>query len=95
MVAAAGGAATARGLAGLTGGTPTTFEALAQGMLSGVVVGVLFLAVAWLTDARDLRPLLAAVARRVRRRRAAGGADGPPADQHPGDRGDGKEIVSS
>ncbi|SCG77303.1 murein biosynthesis integral membrane protein MurJ [Micromonospora humi] len=92
VVAAAGGAATARGLAGLTGGTPTTFEALVQGMLSGVAVGVLFLAVAWLTDARDLRPLLAAVNRRLRRRRPA---DGPPADQHPGDRGDGKEIVSS
>ncbi|WFE39773.1 lipid II flippase MurJ [Micromonospora sp. WMMD998] len=94
-VAATGGAVTARVLGGLTDGTPTTIQALAQGMLSGVVVGVLFLAVAWLTDARDLRPLLAAVARRLRRRRPAGGADGPPADQHPGERGDGKEIVSS
>ena len=52
------GAAVAAGLAGLGDGTPTTPWALAQGMLSGVVVGVLFLAVAWLTDARDLRPLL-------------------------------------
>ncbi|MEV0006001.1 lipid II flippase MurJ [Micromonospora sp. NPDC050980] len=95
VVAAAGGAATARGLALAMGGTPTTFGALGQGMLSGVVVGVLFLAVAWLTDARDLRPLLAAVTRRLRRRRPVGGADGPPSDQHPGDRGDGKEIVSS
>lgn len=95
VVAATGGAATARGLAGSTGGTPTTFGALVQGMLSGVVVGVLFLAVAWLTDARDLRPLLAAVTRRLRGRRPAGEGDGPPADQHPGDRGDGKEIVSS
>ncbi|GAB3090085.1 murein biosynthesis integral membrane protein MurJ [Micromonospora schwarzwaldensis] len=92
VVAAAGGAATARGLDGLGDGTPTTLAALAQGMLSGVVVGVLFLAVAWLTDARDLRPLLATVTRRLRRRRPA---DGPPADQHPGERGDGKEIVSS
>ncbi|MFI2713765.1 murein biosynthesis integral membrane protein MurJ [Micromonospora sp. NPDC018662] len=92
VVAAAGGVATARGLDGLGDGTPTTLAALAQGMLSGVVVGVLFLAVAWLTDARDLRPLLAAVTRRLRRRRPA---DGPPADQHPGERGDGKEIVSS
>ncbi|MFI5837795.1 murein biosynthesis integral membrane protein MurJ [Micromonospora sp. NPDC051300] len=94
-VAAAGGAATARALDGATGGTPTTFQALAQGMLSGVVVAVLFLAVAWLTDARDLRPLLAAVTRRLRRRRPAGGGDGPSAGQHPGDRGDGKETVSS
>ncbi|MGW9198583.1 murein biosynthesis integral membrane protein MurJ [Micromonospora chersina] len=94
-VAALGGAATARGLAGLTSGTPTTAEALAQGMLSGVVVGALFLAVAWLTDARDLRPLLAAVTRRLGRRRPPGGDDGARADQHPGERGDGKETVSS
>ncbi|MBY8874480.1 virulence factor MviN [Micromonospora sp. PLK6-60] len=94
-VAAAGGVATARGLGGLGDGTPTTLQALAQGMLSGVVAGVLFLAVAWLTDARDVRPLLAAVTRRLRRRRPAGGADGPRADQHPGERGDGKETVSS
>ncbi|WP_405093676.1 MATE family efflux transporter [Micromonospora sp. NBC_01392] len=91
-VAAAGGVATARWLERLGDGTPTTLAALAQGMLSGVVVGVLFLAVAWLTDARDLRPLLAAVTRRLRRRRPA---DDPPADQQPGERGDGKEIVSS
>ncbi|MFI6133339.1 murein biosynthesis integral membrane protein MurJ [Micromonospora sp. NPDC051141] len=91
-VAAAGGVATARWLERLGDGTPTTLAALAQGMLSGVVVGVLFLAVAWLTDARDLRPLLAAVTRRLRRRRPA---DDPPAEQHPGERGDGKEIVSS
>ncbi|WP_431936015.1 murein biosynthesis integral membrane protein MurJ [Micromonospora sp. RP3T] len=91
-IAAAGGVATARWLERLGDGTPTTLAALAQGMLSGVVVGVLFLAVAWLTDARDLRPLLAAVTRRLRRRRPA---DDPPADQHPGERGDGKEIVSS
>ncbi|WP_433318615.1 murein biosynthesis integral membrane protein MurJ [Micromonospora chersina] len=94
-VAALGGAATARGLAGLTDGTPTTAEALAQGMLSGVVVAALFLAVAWLTDARDLRPLLAAVTRRLGRRRPPGGGDGPRTDQHPGERGDGKETVSS
>ncbi|MEU8316402.1 lipid II flippase MurJ [Micromonospora sp. NPDC048169] len=95
VVAAAGGTAVAAGLAGLGDGTPTTPRALAQGMLSGVVVGVLFLAVAWLTDARDLRPLLAAVTRRLRRRRPAGGDDGPPAQQHPGERGDGRETVSS
>ncbi|MET8197382.1 murein biosynthesis integral membrane protein MurJ [Micromonospora sp. NPDC005686] len=94
-VAAAGGTAVAAGLAGLGDGTPTTPQALAQGMLSGVVVGVLFLAVAWLTDARDLRPLLAAVTRRLHRRRPAGGDDGPPAQQHPGERGDGRETVSS
>ncbi|MFC0032348.1 murein biosynthesis integral membrane protein MurJ [Micromonospora chaiyaphumensis] len=94
-VAGLGGAATARGLAGLTGGTPTTAEALGQGMLSGVVVGALFLAVAWSTDARDVRPLLAAVTRRLGRRRPPGGGGGPREDQRPGERGDGKETVSS
>ncbi|MGC4897565.1 murein biosynthesis integral membrane protein MurJ [Micromonospora sp. DT31] len=94
-LAATGGAATARGLAGLGDAPPTTPQALGQGMLSGVVVGVLFLAVAWLTDARDLRSPLAAVTRRLRRRRPACGDDGPPAPKHPGQRGDGKENVSS
>ncbi|MGK5739837.1 murein biosynthesis integral membrane protein MurJ [Micromonospora sp. URMC 103] len=92
-VAGLGGVATARGLAGLGDGTPTTSGALVQGMLSGVVVGALFLAVAWLTDARDVRPLLAAVTRRLGRRRTAAGA-GTHEDPRPGGRGDGKETVS-
>ncbi|MFU8875913.1 murein biosynthesis integral membrane protein MurJ [Micromonospora sp. SL4-19] len=89
VVAGLGGVATSRGIAGLGAGTPTAFGALVQGMLSGAVVAALFLAVAWLADARDVRPLLAAAARRLGRRRP------PPADntqeaQHPPDRGDGK-----
>ncbi|SBT38620.1 putative peptidoglycan lipid II flippase [Micromonospora auratinigra] len=92
-VAGLGGAGTSRWLAGLGDGTPTTSEALVQGMLSGVVVGVLFLAVAWLTDARDLRPLLAAVTRRVRRTRPGGGDT--PQEEGPSARGDGKESMSS
>ncbi|MEV4483863.1 murein biosynthesis integral membrane protein MurJ [Micromonospora coxensis] len=90
-LAAPAGAATARWLAE-RGGTPTTAEALVQGMLSGAVVGVVFLAVAWLTDRPDVQPLLAGVLRRLggRRRttprdRQDGGAPGP---------GDGKETVS-
>lgn len=94
-VAGLGGAATSRWLAGLTGGTPTTSQALLQGMLSGAVVGALFLAVAWLVDERDLRPLLAAVARRLRRRRPTGGSDDTPTDRRPTARGDGKESISS
>ena len=70
-------------------------SALGRSALALFGVGVLFLAVAWLTDARDLRPLLATVTRRLRRRRPAGGDDGPPAQQHPGERGDGRETVSS
>ncbi|MEU8301728.1 lipid II flippase MurJ [Micromonospora sp. NPDC048909] len=91
-VAGLGGAGTARALASLGDGTPTAPWALAQGMLSGVVVGALFLTVAWLTDARDVRPLLAAVTRRLGRRRPPAG---PQDDQRPGKRGDGKETVSS
>ncbi|MFG2058059.1 murein biosynthesis integral membrane protein MurJ [Micromonospora sp. NPDC048930] len=92
-VAALGGVAVSRWFARLAG-TPTASEALVQGMLSGVVVGALFLAVAWLTDERDVRPLLAAVARRLRRRRPPGGSDDTPTDQASG-RGDGKESMSS
>ncbi|WP_200216284.1 murein biosynthesis integral membrane protein MurJ [Micromonospora coerulea] len=93
-VAGLAGAATSRWLAGLGDGTPTTSEALVQGMLSGVVVAALFLAVAWLTDERDVRPLLTAVLRRLGRKRppARGGTQ---EDQVPPDRGDGKETVSS
>ncbi|WBB69569.1 lipid II flippase MurJ [Micromonospora sp. WMMD812] len=94
VVAGLGGAATGHWLAGLGDGTPTTAGALGQGMLSGVVVGALFLAVAWLTDARDVRPLLAAVTRRLGRRRPSAAA-GTQEDQRPGERGDGKETVSS
>ena len=89
-VAGLGGAVTSRWLAGL--GTPTTVRALVQGMLSGAVVGALFLAVAWLTDARDVRPLLIAVARRLRRRPS--GRTGTQQEQRPVDRGDGKETVA-
>ncbi|SCL25577.1 putative peptidoglycan lipid II flippase [Micromonospora rhizosphaerae] len=94
-LAGLGGAATSRWLAGLGDGTPTTSEALVQGMLSGVVVGALFIAVAWLIDERDVRPLLTAVLRRVGgRRRPPTGAGGTQQDQIPPDRGDGKETVS-
>ncbi|MFE9694076.1 murein biosynthesis integral membrane protein MurJ [Micromonospora sp. NPDC005806] len=92
-VAGLGGVATSRWFAGLGDGTPTASGALVQGMLSGVVVGVLFLAVAWLTDARDVRPLLTGVARRFGRRRRPAAA-GTQEDQRPPERGDGKETVS-
>ncbi|MFE9657664.1 murein biosynthesis integral membrane protein MurJ [Micromonospora sp. NPDC006431] len=89
-VAGLGGAATARWLAGL--GTPTASGALVQGMLSGAVVGALFLAVAWLTDARDVRPMLTAVTRRLGRRRRP--AVDTPEEQRPPERGDGKETLT-
>ncbi|MFY1683793.1 murein biosynthesis integral membrane protein MurJ [Micromonospora sp. WMMD730] len=88
LVAAPAGGLTARLAAG--GGTPTTAGALVQGMLSGAVVGVLFLAVAWLVDRRDVGPLLTGVRRRLGGRRAAG----DPQDGVVRDAGDGKETLS-
>ncbi|GGM30621.1 hypothetical protein GCM10012279_56950 [Micromonospora yangpuensis] len=65
VLAAAGGVGVVQWLAGRGDGTPTTFTALGQGMLSGIVVGVVFLIVALATDRRDVQPLLAGVLRRV------------------------------
>ncbi|MEU8154473.1 lipid II flippase MurJ [Micromonospora sp. NPDC048986] len=100
--AAAGGlAGVLAGLAGLglsrwldqsDGGTPTTAAAFGQGMLSGVLVGVVFLAVVWFVDRRDVAPLLAGVLRRLGRRRPSGGAPTPGAGS--AERGDGKETAT-
>ncbi|MFI0796577.1 murein biosynthesis integral membrane protein MurJ [Micromonospora rubida] len=90
------GAGVARALAGAGDGTPTAPAALVQGMLSAAVVGVVFLAIVYLTDRRDVRPLLAAVRRRLGGAgRGAGRAEGPRQEGVvPPERGDGKETVS-
>ncbi|RLK24806.1 putative peptidoglycan lipid II flippase [Micromonospora sp. M71_S20] len=96
-VAALAGTAVARWLDAATGGTPTTPGALVQGMLSGVLVGVVFLAVVWLVDRRDVTPLLAGVLRRLGRagrRGPAAPADGTGEGDIPPERGGGKETVS-
>jgi putative peptidoglycan lipid II flippase len=85
-VAAAAGTAVAHWLPRLVGGTPTKADALLQGMLSGVVVGVVFVAVAYPLDRRDVRPLAVGVLRRARGRAGRGGPTGPGGD-HP----DGRE----
>ncbi|MEV7990232.1 lipid II flippase MurJ [Micromonospora sp. NPDC085948] len=72
------------------GGTPTTAAALGQGMLSGVLVGAVFLAVVWFVDRRDVQPLLAGVLRRLGRRGPRGGGPTPVSPQ----RGDGKETAA-
>ncbi|MET8260296.1 lipid II flippase MurJ [Micromonospora sp. NPDC005205] len=100
--AAAGGlAGVLAGLAGLglsrwldqsDGGTPTTAAAFGQGMLSGVLVGVVFLAVVWFVDRRDVQPLLAGMLRRLGRRGPSGGAPTPGAGS--AQRGDGKETAT-
>jgi putative peptidoglycan lipid II flippase len=48
---------------------PATGAVAGSGMLAGVVVGVVFGAVGWVLDRRDVRPMVAAVAHRLRRRR--------------------------
>jgi putative peptidoglycan lipid II flippase len=68
VVAALAGWAAVAGLGLLTGATPGAAGSLLQGMLGGVVVAVAFAAVAYLLDRRDVRPLAAKLARRVRRR---------------------------
>ncbi|WDZ88101.1 murein biosynthesis integral membrane protein MurJ [Micromonospora cathayae] len=79
-VAALAGAQVARALAGAGDGTPTTAGTLLAGMLSGVVVGVVFLAVAYPGDRRDVGPLLAGVLRRLPGRSRAGRPDRTPED---------------
>ncbi|MEV0611100.1 virulence factor MviN, partial [Polymorphospora rubra] len=58
------------------GDTPTQTVALLQGMLAGAVVALVFAGVAYPLDRHDLRPMVAAVGRRLR----GGRRDGP--DRH-------------
>ena len=53
---------------------PAVGPVVGSGMLAGAVVGVVFVAVAWTLDRRDVRPMAAAVADRLRRRGAHGKA---------------------
>ncbi|NJP35314.1 murein biosynthesis integral membrane protein MurJ [Micromonospora thermarum] len=97
VLAALAGWAASRWLAAAGDGTPGAPAALVQGMLSGVLVGAVFLAVAWTLDRPDVRPLLAGVLRRLGRARR-GTTDAPDGgtreDGVPPERGDGKETVS-
>ncbi|WCN83795.1 murein biosynthesis integral membrane protein MurJ [Micromonospora sp. LH3U1] len=76
------------------GGTPTMAAALGQGMLSGVLVGAVFLAVVWFVDRRDVQPLLAGVLRRLGRRGPRGRGGGPTPSADSPERGDGKETAT-
>jgi putative peptidoglycan lipid II flippase len=71
-LAAVAGVAVGGLIAPILAGTPPDVRAALQGMLSGVAVGVVFLAVAYPLDRHDLRSL---VASRRRRRRGGGGGD--------------------
>ncbi|WP_018585812.1 murein biosynthesis integral membrane protein MurJ [Salinispora arenicola] len=96
-LAALVGWAVARWLTVATDGTPNAPLALVQGMLSGVVVGVVFLAVVWVLDRPDVRPLLTGALRRLggaRRRQSSTRAGGQRKEDVPPEWGDGKETVS-
>ncbi|PYC64294.1 virulence factor MviN [Micromonospora arborensis] len=92
VLAALAGLGLTRWLDSPGGGTPTMAVALGQGMLSGVLVGAVFLAVVWFVDRRDVQPLLAGVLRRLRRRGPRGDAPTPAAGSP--ERGDGKETAT-
>ncbi|GAA2194672.1 murein biosynthesis integral membrane protein MurJ [Micromonospora lupini] len=93
LLAALAGLGVSRWLDRLDDGTPTTLAALGQGMLSGVVVGVVFLVVVWFVDRRDVRPLLTGVVRRLGRRGPRGRAGTSTPGAVPPERGDGKETA--
>ncbi|MFJ6154246.1 murein biosynthesis integral membrane protein MurJ [Micromonospora profundi] len=93
VLAALAGLGLSRLLQSAGDGTPTMAAAVGQGMLSGVLVGVVFLVVVWFVDRRDVRPLLHGVARRLRRRGARDRAGTSTPDTIPPERGDGKETA--
>ena len=61
------------GLDHATGPTPAGWVSLLSGMLGGVVVAVVFLAVTYPLDRHDLRPLVATVTGRIRRKSSPDG----------------------
>ena len=65
--AALAGWAVVTGIGHLFGSTPTVPGSIVQGMLGGAAVLTVFAAVAYPLDQRDIRPLAATLARRVRR----------------------------
>ncbi|MEE6262627.1 murein biosynthesis integral membrane protein MurJ [Plantactinospora sonchi] len=84
VVAAAVGAALAHWLGGGADGTPARGAALLQGMLSGVAVGAVFVAIVYPLDRHDVRPLLVAARNRLRGLTARVGrrnVDGPEVDE--------------
>ncbi|MFG1654342.1 murein biosynthesis integral membrane protein MurJ [Micromonospora sp. NPDC049275] len=93
LLAALAGLGLSRWLDRLDDGTPTTLAALGQGMLSGVLVGVVFLVVVWFVDRRDVRPLLTGVVRRLGRRGPRGRSGTSTPGAVPPERGDGKETA--
>ncbi|MEU8615384.1 lipid II flippase MurJ [Actinoplanes sp. NPDC048791] len=68
VVAGLAGRGAVEGLRHVSGATPAGGASLLSGMLGGVVVVVVFLAVTYPLDRHDLRPLVATVTGRIRRK---------------------------
>lgn len=94
MLAALAGLGLTRWLDTPGGGTPTMAAAFGQGMLSGVLVGVVFFAVVWFVDRQDVQPMLSRVLRRLPRRGPRGRGGGPTSGAVSPERGDGKETAA-
>ena len=67
MYAGLAGWATVAGLESAVWPTPGVLGSLVEGMLGGVAVLAVFVAVAFALDRRDLKPLAATLRRRVRK----------------------------
>jgi putative peptidoglycan lipid II flippase len=68
VVAGLAGWGVVEGVRHAYGPTPAGWASLLSGMLGGVVVAVVFLAVTYPLDRHDLRPLVATVTGRIRRK---------------------------
>jgi putative peptidoglycan lipid II flippase len=77
VVAGLAGWGVVEGLQHVFGPTPAGWASLLSGMLGGVVVAVVFLAVTYPLDRHDLQPLVATVTRRLHRRPAPDGRGAP------------------
>jgi putative peptidoglycan lipid II flippase len=73
VAAGVAGWAVVEGMRHVLGPTPTGWASLLSGMLGGVVVAVVFLAVTYPLNRHDLRPLVATATGRIRRRPSPNG----------------------
>lgn len=92
--AAVAGVLTADWLSGFVTGFPLKVSSILHGMMSVVVVGLVFLAVAYPLDRHDVRPMIGSLSRRIpglRRRPADAAAPRPDRDSGGAD---GKERLS-
>jgi putative peptidoglycan lipid II flippase len=80
-VAAGAGLAVLRVVDSVADATPGDATAILEGMLSGVVVCLVFLVLAYAGDRHDVRPMVAGMARRLRRPRGRPASSGRQAEE--------------